>query len=549
MPGAPTGRRSRRAHGRRRRLGERLRRNPELTDKRFIANPFRNGHRIYRTGDLARFRDDGSIECLGRVDFQVKIRGFRVELGEIESVLAAQATVEQAVVVAREETPGDKRLVAYVTPAAGATIDETALRDIARATLPDYMVPTRVVVLDTLPLTTNGKIDRKALPRPNDLLRHRDPVEPPQGETEVGLEELLKQLLGVHGVGRHENLFDIGGHSLLAARYFNEIHKLHGIRLPISILLQAGSIAQLASVIDARRRTHDEVGCLVPINAGHTAPRFFCVHGAGGNVLFYRELSNRLGVDFPFYGLQSRGLDGRAEPLYSIEDMARTYVEEMRAVQASGPYYLGGYCLGGVIAYEMAQRLQDQGETVALLALLDTYNFYRMEQIGALGSLMQRTRFHICNLLGVPLRAWPGYLQQKLQVARDGELRVITRSFLSGHAAHHESPQGRIHRLNVAAVMRYRPLPYPGVVTNFKPKTNYTAYPDPNMGWGNLALGGVKNVTLDCHPHAMLNEPFVRELADELTRALSVPNGRAARPANPNAPNASPTVEPQRSLA
>ena len=497
---------------------------PKLTAERFIANPFKHGQRVYRTGDLAKFRDDGSIECLGRVDFQVKVRGFRVELGEIESVLAAQAGIEQAVAVVREDVPGDKRLVAYVRGTEGTAIDEAALRNVSKATLPDYMVPTRVVALDALPLTPNGKVDRRALLK----MRLREPApkdgfgkDQPQGDVEVGLEALLKRILRVPAVGRHDNLFDIGGNSLLAVSYFNEIHKVHGVRLPVSTLLHAGSIAEVALEIEKRMRTRRAASCLVPIQIDGAKPKFFCVHGAGGNVLFYKDLSRRLGNDYPFFGLQARGLDGMAEPLSSIEEMANAYVEEIKTVQTSGPYYLGGYCLGGIIAYEIAQRLHEAGDDVALLALLDAYNFARMVPLSALGYLTQKAYFHLRNLLQSPSSQWTSYLRQKLQVARDGELDLLTRSLFNANRVEEGSLQDRIHRLNFHAAMRYEPRPYPGVVTNFKPKRNYSAFPDPDMGWSGLALDGVKNVQLDLNPHAMLTEPFIEELADDLSRELS----------------------------
>ena len=164
----------------------------------------------------------------------------------------------------------------------------------------------------------------------------------------------------------------------------------------------------------------------MPIQLGGDKAKFFCVHGAGGNVLFYRGLSKRLGNDFPFYGLQARGLDGTSEPLPSIEDMAKAYVEEIRTVQASGPYCLGGYCLGGVVAYEMAQLLREEGDEVALLALLDTYNFARMEPCNTFSSLTQRAYFHLRNILQVPLGQWRSYFGHKLQIAREGELKLIT---------------------------------------------------------------------------------------------------------------------------
>ena len=259
----------------------------------------------------------------------------------------------------------------------------------------------------------------------------------------------------------------------------------------------------------------------------------FCVHGAGGNVLFYRDLSEQLGNDFSFYGLQSRGLDGVSKPHSSIEDMAKTYMQGIRAVQAKGPYHLGGYCLGGIIAYEMARLFQAEGQDVALLALLDTYNFDQVEQVSTLRYLTERTSFHLGNLISIPSTQWGSYLRQKLDVAREGEFKLITKSLLKGESVEAESLQDRIHALNHEAAMRYRPRPYQGIVTNFKPKRNYSAFPDPDMGWKQLALRGVKNIELDLNPHAMLTEPFVKQLADSLSQELRVAAGRAGRAIQP----------------
>ena len=392
------------------------------------------------------------------------------------------------------------------------------------------MVPNRIVELETFPLTPNGKFDRQALSRPGEPVSREAPRgERPRGQIEVGLEAVLKALLGVGQAGRHDHFLDIGGHSVLAVRYFSEIHKIYGVSLPVSTLLQAGSIALLAQQIEKQQRQRHETNYLVPIQAGGTKPKFFCVHGTGGNVLFYRELSRTLGNDFPFYGLQARGLDGVSEPLSSVEDMASVYVEAIRAVQAEGPYHLGGYCLGGVIAYEVARLLKAQGEDVALLALLDTYNFDRVKRSNILANLAQRARFHLGNLLQVPFTQWGAYLRHKLRISTEGELNLIMKSFFSSTRVATESGQDHVHFLNCQAAIRYRPQPYQGVVTNFKPKRNYSAFADPDMGWSELALGGVKNIELDLNPHAMLTEPFVAQLADTLSQELSSTSDRVPR--------------------
>ena len=403
------------------------------------------------------------------------------------------------------------------------------MRQAVRATLPDYMVPSRIATLDAFPLTPNGKVDRGALPVDQEPDGSAEDTQP-QGNIEVCLEALLKRILRLPGIGRHENFFDIGGHSLLAVSYFREIEKIYGIKLALGTLLRGGSIAQLALELKNHDQTRHEPHSLVAIQSEGVKPKLFLVHGAGGNVLFYRGLSRALGGDVPVYGLQSRGLDQGSEPLGSVEAMAKAYVDEIKTVQSTGPYCLGGYCLGGVIAYEMAQVLRRKGDHVALLALLDTYNPARLAPVNPVVYLVQKIYFHVRNLLRVPYAQWRPYFEEKLRIAREGELRLIASSILGDPRVNELSVQERIHQLNVEAVKRYNPQPYSGVVTNFRPRSNYWAFSDPDMGWSGLALGGVKNVELDLDPHAMLVGLFVKHLAERLSTELSAEPRTLNRP-------------------
>ncbi|MBL4576124.1 MAG: amino acid adenylation domain-containing protein, partial [Opitutaceae bacterium] len=496
----------------------------ELTEEKFIPNPFRHGKRIYRTGDLAKYRPDGTVECLGRVDFQVKIRGFRIELGEIEAVLSQQPGVEQAVAIAREDTPGDKRLVAYVQADAASKPSSDELREALRSKLPEYMIPVAFVTMDALPLTPNGKVDRKALPKPEQTGTQipNGAFQAPQGESEQKLARILQSLLGIAQIGRDDNFFDVGGHSLMAVSLFNEIEQVFGIRLQLATLFRSGSVRQLAIELESDGKQPEEWSSLVPIQPQGSKPRFFCVHGAGGNVLFYRILSQKLGNDYPFYGLESQGQDARTRPLASIEEMARRYVEDIKSIQPTGPYHLGGYCLGGTIAYEMAQILQKEGEDVALLALLDTYNFALMERSSMISFLLQKTWFHLGNFTKVPLAGWFSYLSSKASVAKDGELSLLLDGLknMFKKTPKVDSVHDSIHNLNHGASLKYKPSPYNGVVTSFKPKRNYSFYKDKSMGWKELAQAGLVEVEFNFNPHAMLVEPFVEELARELAARI-----------------------------
>jgi amino acid adenylation domain-containing protein len=346
---------------------------PELTGEKFIPDPFSSepGARMYRTGDLARYLPSGEIEFLGRRDDQIKIRGFRIELGEIESALAKHPGVSQVVVVAKEKASGDKYLVAYLVPAQQADASPASLRSFLGEHLPDYMVPSAFVVLDSMPMTPNGKINRRGLPEPE--------FDVPSSESVVASDPLQWQLTRIwqevlekKQIGIRDNFFDLGGHSLVAARLMHRIGQEIGKTLPLAMLFEAPTIEQLAAALgqDGWSRYWSS---LVPIQTTGSQPPFFCVHGVGGNVIGLRELGQCMAPDYPFYGLQSQGLDGTRPCHKTIEEMALHYIHEIRSVQPNGPYFLGGFSFGGLVAYEMAQQLRGGGEDVGLLVLFDTY--------------------------------------------------------------------------------------------------------------------------------------------------------------------------------
>lgn len=502
----------------------------EMTAAKFVANPFPEipGTKLYRTGDQARWLPDGVIEFLGRLDHQVKIRGFRIELHEIENVLNAHPAVREAVVIVKDAggTGTDPRLHCYYTLKNGATVDAAGLRDFVRSRLPEYMAPAAFHALSQFPLSPNGKVDRKALPGAECLNSDEDgDYEAPRGATEEKLAGILASLLQVPRVGRKDSFFDLGGHSILAVTLFNEIERVFGERLPLATLLSAPTIEQMAPVLETKQHQPGNWASLVAIQPRGSKPRFFCIHGAGGNVLLYRDLARHFGEDYPFYGLQSQGLDGKVPPLETVEEMAERYCREVLELQPTGPYYLGGYCLGGTIAYEMARRLRQEGHEVPLVALLDTYNFSRMEQPKLMHYLWQKLTFHLSTLAHLRLKNWPGYFRNKLRVARDGELSSLWKTLVSSFGKKATDPDGSsietsVQAVNDRAAFAYRPMPYEGRVTLFKPEVNYDFYPDPQMGWGEVAVGGLELVELSANPHAMLVEPFVRELAGELQRRL-----------------------------
>ncbi|MFJ2722636.1 thioesterase domain-containing protein, partial [Streptomyces sp. NPDC087437] len=350
---------------------------PALTTERFLANPYGPpGTRMYRTGDIARWTPHGTLEFVGRADEQVKIRGFRIELGEIETVLGRHETVGQAVVVVRENEEGAKSLVAYVVPADGATVEVPRLRDALAARLPDHMMPAAFVVLEALPLTPHGKLDRKALPAPDFSPTDWTGPRTPQEEILCGL---FAEVLGLETVGVHDSFFEVGGDSIMSMRLVTKVRATFGVRLSIRTIFEAPTVAELAGRL-AGDTEGDTLDVLLPLRTtGDRAP-LFCVHPAGGLSWVYSGLMKHIGADRPLYGIQARGLaDPSATLPRSIEEMAADYVAQVRGVQPNGPYHLLGWSLGSLVVHAMATQLRAAGEEVGLLANLDQYPIDRGE--------------------------------------------------------------------------------------------------------------------------------------------------------------------------
>lgn len=481
---------------------------PELTAEKFIQDPFSPDPkaRLYRSGDMARYLEDGNIEFRGRQDDQVKIRGFRVELGEVESALNAHPDLHEVVVVAREFSPGDKRLVAYVVPAQERSPAVQAMRQFLQTKLPDYMVPSVFVVLKSLPLTPNGKVDKRALPSPlQDQHAADKPSTERKGSLEARITRIWEGVLGIRPISLDENFFELGGHSILAVRLMARLERSFGRVLAIDTLLQAPTIRELAQIV-AQKDWRPHWSSLVPIQPmGKLAP-FFCVHGAGGTVLRFRHLAQFLGSNQPFYGLQARGLDGKEPPLRSVEEMASVYLREIRSVQPRGPYRLGGYSFGGLVAFEMALQLRLTGETVELVALLDTF------RPGSQVSVLQHLR----------LASW----KERIGLVSRKSFRFVTS--LRKRFATLWFPQ---HLKDVrsgcyAAEQRYKLQTYDGALTLFLPKEkSLRNLGDPSKQWSEWARGGAKVYEIDGDHGSITMDPQVRILGEQLRKCL---NGHAS---------------------
>lgn len=412
----------------------------DLTAERFLPDPFSTtpGARLYKTGDLARHLPGGEIEYLGRTDFQIKLRGQRIELGEIETTLDRHPGVAQCVVMAREDSPGDQRLVAYVVarPAAPSVAE---LQEHLSRVLPAYMVPGALMFLETLPLTSSGKVDRRALPAPTKSPAERAPdTDGPPNPLSVHITEIWKELLGLPHVGQHENFFELGGHSLLALKMMKRVEQVCGRRLPLSILFAGATVAQLAAAF--ARDAAASAQPLIEIQTGGTQTPLFFLHGdLTGGGLYCVNLARLLGSDQPFYVLPPQSFSVANLP--TIESMAAHHLQVLRAHTPHGPYRLGGYCAAGLVALEMAHQLARQGEAVELVALIDTpthswtlrYLRSLINGLGRLGgaSTESKVRFmvkfapHLFQLEKMTgLSARLVYLAQKLSKSRRRPLNV-----------------------------------------------------------------------------------------------------------------------------
>jgi non-ribosomal peptide synthetase component F/thioesterase domain-containing protein len=361
--------------------------------------------------------------------------------------------------------------------------------------------------------------------KPAEKERTSKPARPPD-DYERKLTVIFENVLGVRSVGVRQDFFELGGNSLIAARMFAQIEKTFGMRLPLATLFEATTIEEIAEVLRSEKLA-PQWSSLVEIQGSGSRPPFFCVHGAGGNVLIYRELSRHLGDDQPFYGLQSQGLDGRRPVLTRIEDMAAAYLKEMRRIRPHGPYLLGGYCLGGTIALEMARQLRESGEQVALLAMFDTLNWAALRPRNRFDKWryqLERLAFHAGNFHLLNFKGKREFLYEKLRAVKSR--LSVWRGMLFGRflkasgGASNAILLAYLWHANDRAAVIYRPKPYPGAIADFQPVRQYSIYKGPDIHWDKIALDGSQVTTLRVYPAGMLVEPFVKNLAAALREKI-----------------------------
>ncbi|MBM4269390.1 MAG: AMP-binding protein [Deltaproteobacteria bacterium] len=489
---------------------------PELDAEKFVPDVFGPdpGAKLYRTGDQTRHRPDGEIEYVGRIDDQVQIRGYRVEPGEVEAVLVSHRDVASVAVLAREDKPGRVRLVAYVTSRAALAEElAPALRDFAASRLPDYMVPA-VVVLDSLPVNLNGKIDRKALRPPEEYASWTADVSvPPRDPIEARLVEIWEEVLEVGGIGIRDGFFALGGDSLSIVTMLAAAEKVLEAKISLPALLREPTVEGLARIV--RGDSPDARPFVVPLREGGPRAPFFCVAGAGGGCHWFGDLALALRPDRPFLGLEPvRSGTGHASTPADggVEAIAAALVLEMRRVQPAGPYLIGGYSFGGLVAFEIAQQLLRAGEGVGLLALIEcdgAREFHtRAGQVGLfVRNLLALDASRAARVLLARAAYALSLARHRLRQTSD-ERDVVKQIDLQKEA-------------DVATALAYRPSPYPGDVALFTCSDRpMTAVVDERGGWGGVVRGSLHVERVPGDHYTMLAPPNVAVLADALQRAL-----------------------------
>ena len=491
---------------------------PDLTAERFIPDPFAENAQgmLYKTGDIFRCRPDGLLEFLGRVDHQVKIRGFRIELGEVRAALGDHPAIQEAYLMVREDLPGNKNLTAYLVPAPDRKIDISPLKDFLRDRLPGYMIPTDFMVLERLPIASGGKIDRDALPSPRERKR-QEAYTPPRNPTEMLLAGLFAETLKMKQVGLDDDFFELGGHSLLAVRLISRLEKKTGQSLPVTAMFEAPSVRKLARVLNLALG-FSGLSSLVKIKSGRSKRPFFHIGQLDKHV---RSFAKHLEIENPIYLIHVQPLEENAPLFTEVEEIAGHCLEEIKKVQPQGPYLLSGYCLGGMVAYEIAQRLQAEGQEIGYLALIESYlpgSLRPNPEMSFSARIKSMIRFHLSH------RPHRGLGLDMLWVAKRLTVKCWTAVWDWGCSLAYLVCRRRKRTVPVCfknemvalgvAQSGFRPCPYSGRVYIFKAAfMGAWLKIDPSMGWGEFIEGEMKLVDVPGDHSSMYEEPHVREFA------------------------------------
>ncbi|RYZ62674.1 MAG: non-ribosomal peptide synthetase, partial [Chitinophagaceae bacterium] len=472
---------------------------PDLTAEKFVANPFAVNGLLYRTGDLGKLLPNGEIQCLGRIDQQVKIRGYRIEPEEIEACLLQQPQIGQAVVVTKQRPGGHVALLAYVVQSPGAQNRDLSdfvfrCKEALKKSLPAYMVPNEIIVLEKLPVTPNGKIDKNALPDVAlNNTKFKDATEQPVTPQEKIVIGAWRAVLGIDNIGRQDDFFDLGGHSLLAVKMMRLIEKESGVQLPLATLYEHSTVEKIAARLITNREESDD-DCLVAIRAEGTRIPFYYVHGALGNVFGLPLLVKHLHPEQPIFGLRAKDLTGKGKMPDKVEEIAASYLAAILRQNPNGPYILMGYCFGGLVAFEMAKQLQQLGKEVKKLVLIDTEANKSQEPDALFArqfkSWMQfaRRKSHDLNYF---LRDPKGKIRyEKLKLT---ETLVKAKRDLVGPKTDPFYIAAELEKRCIAAGKKYRLTPYEGDVCLLRAgKRIRYAEDEKYLGWRPFVKGEIK---------------------------------------------------------
>ena len=515
---------------------------PSLNEKHFIENPFGTG-KLYCTGDIAQYNRFGQLVYLHRKDQQIKIRGHRIELGEIESILSQHPDIEQNVVVPQKANNGDLLLVGYLKPKNRGKQLNGELKQWLTNKIPEYMIPHSFVNLEEFPLTATSKIDRKKLPKP--VLQKVLPKEKfklPANTAEAFLLDEWKLRLALEEISINDNFFEIGGHSLIAVQIMAAIKNKYGIQLPLAKFISHPTIEKLASLLPhtdispaqkmpekeemAQVEEQSVISCLVPIRPDGEGMPLFLIHGAGLHVLLYSQLVLHMDENQPIYGLQARGLQGEAEPLNSIEEIAAHYIKEMRTVNPDGPFAVAGYSFGGQIAFEIGRQLKAQDLEVAFLGLFDTVQrkkpIIQSSNLGKrIGKVSKKMVWNAGNLMKNPVESIK-YKSNSLQMRMRRWKWKVTQAEQGGTVEGQNDFTAKVDRYNQEAYNKYVPRPYKGDVHLFRAaKRQFFVEDFETLGWAPFVRGRlhIHDVPGD-HLH-LFNPPNGEKLAQILQNILN----------------------------
>ena len=501
-------------------------RDADLTAEKFIIHPQLG--RLYRTGDLCRWLADGTIEFLGRRDHQVKVRGFRIEPGEIEAVLASHPDIRQSKVAVRGDDAENKRILAWAVPVEGRSPSSDEIASYLSRRLPAFMCPDGIGIIEKFPVTKNGKVDTAALPDLFTTAEAKDKALP-VGETETKLATIWAELLGIEGIGRDEEFFSLGGHSLMALRMFSRISREFDRSLPLSALISHPTVRELSQLLKTDSippmSSPDTLGKghLVALSGSGDEPPLFCIHGGDGGVLFYRDLAALLPDNLPVFAIESVELSS-SEPIVpsSVEETSASYVKTLLAQYPQGPYRLAGYSFGGVVAHEMACILSGMGHEVRFLGLLDTHNpSATSRRYGSLERIAIFWKQHRHIPLAPRFFKLIGRFREGMATHRRVKNEVLAATTDGPAEAHGDLRRVQVRQENWRAMQAYQPRPFLGKITLFKAKdqSDKVEWPE-DYGWRAMGAGGFEIIPVEGKHLTLFESGNVSHLADALKPAI-----------------------------